>query len=73
MTITSNKTYEPGDRVICIISSNSNLEFNREYIVSEDSGYGTISLEGENGYTFNVGRFISIKEIRETKINKILK
>ncbi len=72
MTITSNKTYEPGDRVICIISSNSNLEFNREYIVKGDTG-GEITLEGENGYTFNVARFISIKEIRETKINKILK
>jgi len=72
MIITSNKTYEPGDRVICIIASNSNLEFNKEYIV-EKSYDETISLEGEHGYTFNVGRFISIKEIREVKINKILK
>jgi len=75
MEITSNKKYNPGDKVTCIISSNSNLETGKEYTVKKYTnqyGENVISLEEEPGYTFNVGRFISTMEIRDSKINKIL-
>jgi hypothetical protein len=75
MEITSNKKYNPGDKVICIISSNTNLESGKEYTVKKytyEYGDNLVSLEEEQEYTFNVGRFISTMEIRDSKINKIL-
>ena len=75
MLITPDKTYEPGDRIICIISSNSYLERGEEYIVEKcDNEYGesVVYLKDPSGYSFNVARFISTKEIRDSKLNKIL-
>ena len=75
MLITSNKTYEPGDRVTCIISSNSYLDRGKEYIVEKcknEYGETVLYLEEQPGYPFNIARFISTKEIRDIKINNIL-
>ena len=76
MLITSDKIYEPGDRVICIIASNSYLERGKEYIVDKcinEYGETVIYLEEQPGYLFNISRFISTREIRESKLNNILK
>jgi len=75
MIITSNKNYESGDKVTCIISSNTYLERGKEYTVDrcvEEYGDIVIYLEEQPGYQFNVARFISTKEIRDSKLNKIL-
>jgi hypothetical protein len=75
MLITSDKIYEPGDRVTCIIASNSYLERGKEYIVDKfinKYGETSISLKEQPGYSFNISRFISTKEIRESKLNNIL-
>jgi hypothetical protein len=75
MLITSDKIYEPGDRVICIIASNSYLDRGKEYIVDKcinEYGETSISLKEQPGYSFNISRFISTKEIRESKLNNIL-
>jgi hypothetical protein len=75
MIITSNKTYEKGERVICIISSNSYLIRGKEYTVKKFSDSGEVYLDGYDldGYSFNPARFISTSEIRNYKIEKILK
>lgn len=75
MIITSNKNYESGDKVTCIIASNTYLERGKEYTVDrcvEEYGDIVIYLEEQPGYQFNVARFISTKEIRDSKLNKIL-
>lgn len=75
MEITSNKTYEPGEKVICVIASNSYLERWKEYTVERcQNEYGevVVYLEEQAGYPFNVARFISTMEIRENKLNNIL-
>lgn len=75
MEITSNKTYESGDKVTCIIASNSYLERGKEYIVDKcinEYGENVIYVIEQPGYSFNVARFISTKEIRDSKLNKIL-
>ena len=75
MLITSDKIYEPGDRVICIIVSNSYLERGKEYIVEKcknEYGETVLYLKEQPGYSFNIARFISTKEIRDIKINNIL-
>ena len=75
MLITSDKTYDTGDRVICIISSNSYLERGKEYIVEKcqnEYGETVVYLQEQPGYSFNIARFISTKEIRDSKINNIL-
>jgi hypothetical protein len=75
MFITSNKTYESGDRVICIISSNTYLESGKEYTVEryvEEYGQPGVYLKEQPGYHYNVARFISTKELRESKLNNIL-
>ena len=75
MLITSDKIYEPGDRVICIIVSNSYLERGKEYIVEKcqnEYGETVLYLQEQPGYSFNIARFISTKEIRDIKINNIL-
>jgi len=75
MLITSDKTYDTGDRVICIISSNSHLERGKEYIVEKcqnEYGETVLYLQEQPGYSFNIARFISTKEIRDIKINNIL-
>jgi len=75
MEITSNKRYESGDIVTCIIASNSYLESGKEYkVISCINKYGetVVYLEEHPGYSFNVARFISTKEIRDSKLNKIL-
>ena len=75
MIITSNKNYESGDKVTCIVASNTYLERGKEYTVDrcvEEYGDIVIYLEEQPGYQFNVARFISTKEIRDSKLNKIL-
>jgi len=75
MLITSDKIYEPGDRVTCIIASNSYLERGKEYIVDKcrnEYGENVVYLQEQPGYPFNISRFISTKEIREIKLNNIL-
>lgn len=75
MIITSNKTYESGDKVTCIIASNTYLERGKEYTVDkcvEEYGETVIYLKEQPGYTFNVARFISTREIRDFKLNNIL-
>lgn len=75
MEITSNKTYEPGEKITCVIASNSYLERWKEYTVDrceDEYGESVVYLEEHKGYSFNVARFISTKEIRESKLNKIL-
>ena len=75
MIITSNKNYESGDKVTCIIASNTYLERGKEYTVDrcvEEYGDIVIYLEEQPGYQFNVARFISTKEIRDSILNKIL-
>ena len=73
MNITSNKTYQPGDKVICILSSNSYLERGKEYTVQIFRN-GAVYLDdvGLTDYPFNPARFISNAEIRDSKIEKIL-
>ena len=75
MLITSEKIYEPGDRVTCIIASNSYLDRGKEYIVEKcknEYGETVVYLQEQPGYSFNIARFISTKEIRDSKINNIL-
>ena len=75
MLITSDKIYEPGDRVTCIIASNSYLDRGKEYIVEKcknEYGETVVYLQEQPGYPFNVARFISTKEIRDSKLNNIL-
>ena len=75
MLITSDKIYEPGDRVTCIIASNSYLDRGKEYIVEKcknEYGETVLYLEEQPGYPFNIARFISTKEIRDSKLNNIL-
>jgi hypothetical protein len=75
MEITSNKTYEPGEKITCVIASNSYLERWKEYTVEkcvDEYGETVVYVKEQSGYPFNVGRFISTKEIRESKLNKIL-
>jgi len=75
MLITSDKIYEPGDRVTCIIASNSYLERGKEYIVDKcqnEYGETVVYLQEQPGYLFNISRFISTKEIRDSKLNNIL-
>jgi len=75
MLITSDKIYEPGDRVTCIIASNSYLDRGKEYIVEKcknEYGETVLYLEEQPGYPFNIARFISTKEIRDSKPNNIL-
>ena len=73
MNITSNKTYQPGDKVTCILSSNSYLERGKEYTVKKFE-YGGVYLDDDDvmGYPFNPARFTSTAEIRDSKIEKIL-
>lgn len=73
MKITSNKRYQPGDRVIAILTCNSYLEKGKEYTVKRFN-YGNIYLEedDQDGYSYNPARFISTAEIRNSKIEKIL-
>ncbi len=75
--ITKKKEYVPGDRVRCILSNNSSLNKDREYIVDEFKHERVYLLDSEPhdyiaGTGFNPARFVSTKEIREGKINKIL-
>jgi hypothetical protein len=75
MLITSEKTYESGDKVTCIIASNTYLERGKEYTIERcviEYGETLIYLEEQPGYQFNVARFISTQEIRDSKLNNIL-
>lgn len=75
MLITSDKTYESGDKVTCIISSNTYLERGKEYTIERcviEYGETVVYLEEQPGYQFNVARFISTQEIRDSKLNNIL-
>jgi len=75
MLITSDKTYEVGDKIICIIASNTYLERGKEYTVESctvEYGETVLYLKEQPGYQFNVARFISTKEIRDSKLNNIL-
>ena len=41
MNITSNKTYEVGEKIVCILKANSYLEIGEEYTIeSVDNYYG---------------------------------
>jgi len=73
MEIKSKKEYEIGEEVICIISSSTNLETGNKYIISQKK-YNRYSLKEEDGYGYyyNPARFISKREIRDSKIKKIL-
>lgn len=73
MNITSNKTYQVGEKLICILQSNSYLEVGKEYTVSKVEDWsGRIHLKEEEGYRFNPARFISVQEFRESKLNNLL-
>jgi hypothetical protein len=75
MIITSEKTYESGDKVTCIIASNTYLERGKEYTIERcvvEYGETVVYLEEQPGYQFNVARFISTQEIRDSKLNNIL-
>jgi hypothetical protein len=75
MNITSNKTYEVGEKVVCILKANSYLEIGEEYTIeSVENYYGktTLKLKEVQGYRFNPARFISTREFRESQLNKIL-
>jgi hypothetical protein len=75
MKITSNKTYDVGEKIICILKANSYLEIGEEYTVEKvDNYYGrsTIRLEEVKGYHYNPARFVSVREFRDSQLNKIL-
>ncbi len=75
MNITSNKKYEVGEKIICILQSNSYLEVGKEYTVeSIDNYYGrkSLRLQEVQGYHFNPARFVSVREFRESQLNKLL-
>jgi hypothetical protein len=78
MYITSEKRYEPGERIICIISANTDLIRGGEYkVISHDMRGLKIESDDDNEYIgydlYNPARFISQSEIRDSKINEILK
>jgi hypothetical protein len=75
MNITSNKKYEVGEKIICILQANSYLEVGKEYTVERlDNYYGrkSLRLEEVQGYHFNPARFVSVREFRESQLNKLL-
>ena len=75
MLITSDKTYESGDKVTCIIASNTYLERGKEYTIERcvmEYGETVVYLDEQPGYQFNVARFISTQEVRDSKLNNIL-
>jgi len=69
------KNYEKGDVVFCIISVNSNLTLGADYTISQVRSDGTeLEITTDSGYKnwYNAHRFLSKKEERNIKIDKIL-
>lgn len=78
MYITSNKKYEVGEIITCIIAANTDLRKGSEYKVLSHTDRGLkIESEDPDEYIsydlYNPARFISTSEIRDSKINEILK
>ena len=78
MEITSEKSFEIGEKVICILPSNSELEFGKTYTVKKyhekvnTNHFASVILEEWSYRVYNVGRFVSVSEIRDFQINKII-
>ncbi len=78
MKITTDKIFETGDKVICILPSNSELEFGKTYTVKkfqgkvETNNFASVILEEWSFRVYNVGRFVSVSEVRDFQINKII-
>ncbi len=81
MNVSTRKIYEPGEKVICVLVSNSYLEFGKTYTIksnslNEPSIYPTdinyITLEEEPLSNYNVARFFSIAEFRNFQINTVI-
>jgi hypothetical protein len=76
--ITTDKIFETGDKVICILSSNSELEFGKTYTVKrfqeklKTNKFASVILEEWSFRVYNVGRFVSVSEVRDFQINKII-
>lgn len=66
--------FEKGEIIICVINGNSKLSLFHEYLV-EDVAYNEILITNDEGdnYYYNDIRFIKKSDMREIKINKILK
>lgn len=74
--------FKPGDKIVCIdnyfdiISVNlfgdDQLTFEKVYTVSELMGGGIfIVLKNENDFGYSAERFISLKEYRKRKLDKL--
>lgn len=80
MNVSSRTIYEPGEKVICVLASNSYLEFGKTYTIKSislnSSIYPTdinyISLEEEPLSSYNVARFVSISDFRNFQINTVI-
>jgi hypothetical protein len=76
--ITTDKIFETGDKVICILPSNSKLELGKIYTVKRFQGkfktnkFASVILEELSFRVYNVGRFVSVSEVRDFQINKII-
>ncbi len=80
MNVSSRTIYEPGEKVICVLASNSYLEFGKTYTIKSislnRSIYPTdinyITLEEEPLSNYNVARFVSISDFRNFQINTVI-
>ncbi len=80
MNVSSRTIYEPGEKVICVLASNSYLEFGKTYTIKSislnRSIYPTdinyITLEEEPLSSYNVARFVSISDFRNFQINTVI-
>ena len=68
--------FKPGDRVICIdISDSDNLTYKKVYtvldVICDYKDYVDILDDNGNQNTFYKKRFISLKDYRKQKLNKI--
>ncbi len=81
MNVSSRTIYEPGEKVICVLASNSYLEFGKTYTIKSISLNGSklyptdinyITLEEEPLSSYNVARFVSISDFRNFQINTVI-
>ena len=75
MEIGQSLIFDKGDKIICILASNSSLEIFKEYTVKEcrrSYGDSEVMVEENASCYFNSNRFISIKHERDSTINFIL-
>jgi len=80
MNVSSRTIYEPGEKVICVLASNSYLEFGKTYTIKSislnRSIYPTdinyITLEEDPLSNYNVARFVSISDFRNFQINTVI-